>query len=438
MLRFRLNSSIFQLILGACLLAPSMDLNAQEATPPKEDARVDRNMQFINFGSSDLGEGPWEFDTGDYHIKVTKVVGNLDLPWAFAFLPNGDILVTERAGQMRVVRRGVLDPTPLSGVPKVLFRSTDGLSDVKLHPNFQKNHYVYFTYAKASPEGDGTCALARGRFDGGTELKDVEVLFTALPYTPRNQQQSATAVITWGRDAKIYMTCASPNQDRSKAQDPNSHRGKILRLNDDGTAPTDNPFVGAYLYGITYYPEIFTVGMRVPLGITVNPLTGDMWEVENGPQGGDEMNLIQAGKNYGWPIISMGREYAGPAFPHEHEGMVTPPIFWVPDVAPSSVIFYNGDKFPKWKGNALVSTLKGAHIERIVFNAKAEEIMGGSFAGGNSREHILYELHQRIRQVQEGPDGNLYVLTDYTKNGAILKIEPTGPAQKHMQNEIRY
>ncbi len=423
-------------LAGAFLLlaaGTAGDVHAQQRTPnqgvapnvPGQQMLPEEREVFDAAGSS-LGAGPWEYDTMDYRIKVTKMVAGIDRPWGMVFLPNGDILATEKAGRLRLIHNGVLDPKPITGLPKVLFRDVDGLMDLALHPKFKDNHYVYFTYAKPDNTNAGTPALARGKYEGGYELKDVEDLFIAYPHTPRRQIQSSTSRMVFGRDGMIYMTTGNPNMDRLKAQDPTSHRGKIVRLKDDGTAPADNPFVNATLYGVAYQPEIYTLGHRNPNGITVHPETGEIWEVENGPQGGDELNLIQAGKNYGWPVISMGREYDGRAMPFVHEGMETPFLFWTPTIATSTVMFYSGDKFPKWKGNAFIGALRSQHIERIKFNAKGLPISTDS---RYSREHMLDDLEQRIRHIVQGPDGNLYILTDYAKNGAILKIENLGPSK---------
>ncbi len=204
------------------------------------------------------------------------------------------------------------------------------------------------------------------------------------------------------------------------AGDPTSHRGKILRLKDDGTAPADNPFIGKSAYGLSYQPEIFSVGHRNAMGLAVNPETGDLWENENGPSGGDELNIIQGGHNYGWPIISLGREYDGTPMTKAQDGMDQPVFFWSPNPSVTGLTFYTGDKFPKWKGDVFVGSLRTGeipgtgHLERILFNEKMEELR---------RESLLTDLHQRIRDVRQGPDGLLYVLTD-EKEGAVLKIEP--------------
>lgn len=371
---------------------------------------------------STLGAGPWELQTADYRIRVVKVVGGLDRPHGLAFLPDGSLLITERPGRLRIVRNGTLDPQPISGVPKVLLKDFDGLLDVALHPRFAENRLVYLSYSKPHPtDGGGQTALARGRYEGGHALADVRDIFVGRGTSPRQQLQSVMARMAWGQDGTLYMTSATPNMDRFQAQDPTSHRGKVLRMRDDGTAPPDNPLIGKTAYGLPFHPEIYSMGHRDGMAITVHPETGAIWQVENGPQAGDELNVLIPGKNYGWPLISLGREYSGAPINRFMDGTDGPFMFWAPSIAPSSLTFYTGDKFPKWKGNLLISALRGSRIERLAFNARG---LPASTSGGNT-EFLLYELKQRIRQVAQGPDGLLYALTDYT-NGALLRIEPTG------------
>ena len=218
----------------------------------------------------------------------------------------------------------------------------------------------------------------------------------------------------------IYMSVGSPNQDRLKAQDPTSHRGKILRLKDDGTAPSDNPFIGKSVYGLPYQPEIFTVGHRNVMGLAINPETGEVWANENGPSGGDELNIILPGRNYGWPIISLGREYDGTPMQKAQEGMEQPLFFWSPNPSVTGLSFYTGDTFPKWQRSAFIGGLVGRRMDRVTFNAKWQPVGVEGALGG---EMLLGELKQRIRDVRQGPDGYLYVLTD-EDDGAVLRIEP--------------
>lgn len=362
-------------------------------------------------------------------IRISATTG-LNQPWSMAFLPDGRILVTERPGRLRVVRNGVLDPTPVAGVPAVAAQGLAGLMDVALHPRFTENAFVYLTYHKpvapadagrgggaAGPVGAGTITLARARWDG-SKLTDVRDLFSALPSGNGSR-------IVFGRDGMIYMSIGygdppvgNANPEKAPPQDPGTLAGKVLRLKDDGTVPPDNPFVGRS----GYRPEIYTMGHRNILGLTVNPVTGAVWSVEDGPNGGDEVNALAAGKNYGWPLLSFGRFYLGPRVSTQpyRDGFEPPVVFWVPAIATSGLTFYTGDRFPEWKNNLFVGGLRqgevprSGHLERLDFNDQWEEL---------HRESLLRELQQRIRDVRQGNDGLLYVLTAENP-GALLKIEP--------------
>jgi glucose/arabinose dehydrogenase len=356
-------------------------------------------------------------DTGIQHQVRLVATKGLNQPWSMAFLPDGSILVTERPGRLRIVRDGVLDPQPVAGVPKVQAQGLAGLMDLALHPRFNENKLIYFTYhkpaANAGTPGNnaGVITLARGRWDGGA-LADVQDLFSAI--------QSANASrIVFGKDGMVYMTVGVGDPPgAARAQDPNDLAGKVLRLRDDGTVPPDNPFVGRS----GYRPEIFTMGHRNALGLAVQPDTGAIWECEDGPNGGDEVNVLQAGKNYGWPVVSFGRFYLGPRVTEKpwQEGMEQPLVFWVPSIAISGMTFYTGDKFPNWKNNVFVGGMRqgevprSGHLERIDFNNKWEEL---------HREGMLRELQQRIRDVRQGPDGLLYLLTA-ENDGALIRMEP--------------
>lgn len=359
-----------------------------------------------------LGAGPFVFDTAEQHkIRVVVQVKGLSHPWGLAFLPDGNMLVTERAGTLRVIRDGVLDPKPVGGVPAVFAKQLSGLMDVALHPRFSENKLVYLTYTKPLDKGV-TTALARGRWDGAA-LVDVRDIFVA---DSRDDGRAAASRIVFGRDGSLYMTVGGTFDER--AQNPNSHGGKVLRLRDDGGTPADNPFAGR----AGYKPEIYTLGHRNSLGLTIHPDTGVVWENENGPNGGDEINMLLPGRNYGWPVVSYGRQYPGPRV-SEHawkEGMEEPLVVWLPSIGISGMTFYSGDRFPAWKGNVFVGSMRAGelnytgHLERVVFNDKYEELR---------RESLLTELRQRIRDVRQGPDGLLYVLTE-EEDGALLRIEP--------------
>jgi len=364
-----------------------------------------------------LGAGPWVFDTAEQHkIRLSVVTKGLTNPWAIAFLPGGDMLITERGGRLRMLRGGVLDPQAISGVPRVRTDGNGGLMDVALHPRFAENRLVYLTYTKPVANGMGTPALARGRLEGGA-LVDVRDLVVPDTYEGNS---GLNGRVVFGRDGKVYMSTGgrSQNDIANVAQDPMSLRGKVLRLNDDGSVPPDNPFVGRS----GYRPEIYTLGHRNTLGLIVHPESGALWQHENGPNGGDELNILLPGRDYGWPVVSFGRDYSGRRVSESptREGVQSPLVVWLPAIAAAGMTVYTGDRFPAWKGNVFVGAMTEGripgtgHLQRVVFNERTEEIR---------RESMFRELRQRIREVRQGPDGLLYLLTDET-DGALLRIEP--------------
>ena len=360
-----------------------------------------------------LDQDTYAFDTAEAgRVQVVVVTRGLENPWSLAFLPDGAMLVTERPGRLRVLRDGVLDPEPIAGLTDVYTGGGGGLLEVALDPGFDENDRIYWTYTKELPEDDHTAALARGRLQG-TTLVDVEEIFEARTGVGG---PPAGAPILFGPDGMLYMGVGGANDDIAQRTD--NHQGKILRLTGDGEAPPDNPFIGQ----AGHLPEIFTYGHRNMLGLALHPETGAVWENENGPQGGDEVNVLEPGANYGWPIVSFGREYAGPRVSERTfaEGMVGPVVVWVPSIAASGMTFYTGDAFPEWQGNLLVGGLQFGRIpgtgqlHRVVFNENWEEIR---------REALLMELRQRIRNVEQGPDGFVYLVTD-EDDGVVLRIEP--------------
>ncbi len=367
-----------------------------------------------------LGAGPWTYTTYEKNqkIRVSVVTKGLSHPWSLAFLPDGDVLITERPGRVRLLHNGVLAPEPVADLSGL---SVDQLFDIALHPDFANNGFVYLTYIKKGKRPDGsngywaTTALARGKFDGKA-LRDVKDIFVADAWQPLNGGDGSRVV--FGPDGKIYMS-SSHRRNPDLPQDLHSDVGKILRLNDDGSIPRDNPFVGK----AGAKPEIYSLGHRTVLGLTFKPGTNELWETENGPQGGDEVNIIKAGKNYGWPVVTYGRDYDGKRLPGPSDSLrgrfEEPELFWVPSVTASGILFYNSDKIPAWKGDLFlgamtVGRLPGTgNLQRVVFNQNGEQ----------RRESLLTDLHQRIRDVRQGPDGLLYLLTDES-DGAMLKIEP--------------
>ena len=361
-----------------------------------------------------LGEGPWTLDTAEQHkIRVSVVARGLSHPWAIAFLPDENILVTERPGRLRLIRDGVLDSLPISGTPNVRTEGNGGLMDVAVHPEFSENGLIYLTYTKPMENGRGAPALAVGRLEGNV-LTDLRDLVVTEAYEGNSGLNGRVA---FGSDGKVYMSTGGRVGDA--AQDPMSLRGKVLRLEDDGTMPADNPFLNRF----NYRPEIYTLGHRNTLGLMLHPNTGEMWQHENGPNGGDEINILSPGGNYGWPIVSFGRFYSGERVNDNpvREGLESPLLVWLPAIAASGIAVYTGDQFPAWKGNVFIGSLRmggipgTGHLQRIVFNERTEEMR---------RELMLTELNRRIREVREGPDGFLYLLTDEESDGALLMIEP--------------
>jgi len=361
-----------------------------------------------------LGAGPYDFETAEQpRVRLTVVARGLSHPWAIAFLPDGGMLVTERPGRLRLIRDGRLEPTPIAGVPQVRAAGLGGLEDVALHPRVSENSLVYLTYIKPVDSQRGTPALARGRLGNGG-LTGVQDLIVTDPGPVGSS--AVNARIAFGPDGLLYM--ATGGNIGTMAQDPASLRGKILRVRDDGTVPADNPFTGR----AGYRPEIFSLGHRNTLALIAHPQTGEIWNSENGPNGGDEINVIRAGRNYGWPLVSFGRDYPGPRVSDHptREGIEAPIVTWIPSIAASGMAVYTGDRFPSWKGNVFVGAMRvgeiegTGHLQRIVFNAKMEEIR---------RESMLTELRQRIREVRQGPDGLIYLLTD-DEDGALLRLEP--------------
>ena len=346
------------------------------------------------------------FETLTQPIRVVPVVSGLANPWSLAFLPNGDMLVTERPGRLRIVRNGTLDAAPIAGVPDVVGGGQGGLLEVAPHPKFADNGFLYFTYSKKGERGN-TTALARAKFDGKT-LTDLKDLFVAEAWSTGGAHFGSK--LAFARDGTVFMTVGERN-DRKRAQDTTNHAGKVLRLNDDGTVPKDNPFVGKT--GVL--PEIYSYGHRNMQGLAVHPDTGAIWETEHGPQGGDELNIVQPGKNYGWPIATFGREYSGEVITDRpFRDDVEPPVtIWVPSLGLSGLAFYTGDKFPAWKGNLFAGGLSGLSVQRIVFTER----------GPIGRETLILELKQRVRDLRQGNDGFLYVVTD-ANPGGVLRIEP--------------
>lgn len=358
-------------------------------------------------------------------LRLTVVARHLEQPWSMAFLPDGAMLVTERPGRLRLVRDGALDPTPIGGVPAVSTtgsRGLQGLMDIALHPRFHDNGWIYLTYHKpvaAPPDGSqasddsGVTTLARGVWADGA-LRDVHDIFNS------GARDTEASRIAFGGDGLLYMTISGPGggPGAERAQAADDYAGKVIRLRDDGRIPSDNPFVRRR----NHKPAIFTLGHRNGSGLALNPLTGQMWEAEQGPNGGDEVNILAAGKNYGWPLVSFGRDYQGSPISVRptRAGFEDPEVVWLPSIAVTGMVFYTGDRFPRWKHNLFVTGLRQGgiprtgQVQRIEFNDQWEELR---------REPLLTTLQQRIRDIRQGPDGLLYILTA-EDDGALLRLEP--------------
>ncbi len=337
-------------------------------------------------------------------MSIDTLATGLENPWSMAFLPDGRILIAERPGNLRVYANGELRDTPVQGLPEIWAHGQGGLLDVVLHPDYNENGWIYLAYA--SPRGDGgNTSISRGRLVGNS-LTDLELLFQGEPATGAGQHFGSRIVF----DVKGYMyTTIGDRGFMSNAQTLENHNGKVIRLFDDGRIPPDNPFVD--IEGAK--PEIWSYGHRNIQGMSFHPETGLLWTHEHGPRGGDEINLIQKGLNYGWPKASFGINYNGSIITSDTTlvGMEDPVLYWTPSIAPCGMAFVDSDRYPGWKGNMLVGALAGQHIHRVVFE-------------GNQVAHAEYLLEgfARFRDIRQGPDGYIYVLTEAP--GLFFRIIP--------------
>jgi glucose/arabinose dehydrogenase len=349
------------------------------------------------------------FETEHYDVKLSVVADGLDHPWGMAFLPDGAILVTERdPGTIRIVEKGGAVRPPLTGTPEAYTSGQGGMLDVAIDPDFADNRLIYFSYAEPGDGGAGT-AVARGRLErDANAVKDVRVIFRQHPKTGGGRHFGSRLVFS--PHGHLYITVGERGE-RDRTQDFTINRGQVIRINRDGSIPDDNPFVGRD----GYRPETWSVGHRNPQGAARHPDTGMLWINEHGARGGDEVNIPRAGRNYGWPVISYGVHYSGLSIGEgtHKAGMEQPVHYWDPSIAPSGMAFYTGDKFPKWKGNALVGALKFRLLSRLVLDG--EKVVG--------EERILRGLNKRIRAVVDGPDGYPYILVDHDP-GQIIRLEP--------------
>jgi glucose/arabinose dehydrogenase len=345
-------------------------------------------------------------------VRVVTLTQGLEHPWGLAFLPDGRMLVTERPGRLRIVGAdGALDPRPVGGVPRVVRGGQGGLLDVTLHPDFRTNRLVYLSYSGEGPGGSST-EVARARLvesNGPPRLEDMKVIFRQQPKSDGSGHFGSRLV--FDRKGLLYVTLGD-RRDQNRAQKLDDLAGKIVRIADDGSVPTDNPFAGS----ADARPEIFSLGNRNVQGAALHPKTGLLWTHEHGPQGGDEVNVIRAGTNYGWPVITYGVNYVtGTKIGEgtEKPGMAQPVWKWVPSIAPSGMAFYEGDAFPKWRGNLFVGALRDPMLVRLELDG--ERVV--------KEERMLQGKVGRVRAVSTGPDGFLYLLTD-SPDGALLRIEP--------------
>jgi glucose/arabinose dehydrogenase len=403
-------TSRYRAPLGAAALLALVNLASYAQSPP---------------GPAAAAAAPQVLDVQGGKIRVVTLAAGLVHPWSIAFLPGGNTLLVAEAGRVRVVRNGALDPEPAYTVPAGTSKeNNDTLKWLAVHPRFAANGLVYLSYPISGERGT-TLAVARGRFDG-TKLVDVKQIFVADAWETSGNMGGK---LLFGPDETLYVTvgdrdrlCCTGTEDNSlrlKAQDLGNDVGKVLRLRDDGTVPPDNPFAGR----AGAKPEIYTYGHRNGYGLAFNPETGVLWEAEIGPMGGDEVNILLPGHNYGWPLVSMGRNYTGSLVSdqwYHREGMDDPRMFWVPSISPSSLAFYTGDKFPRWKNSMLVGSLNGLALQRVSFGQPSQ---------AERREPLLRQLNVRIRDVQQGPDGLIYVATELRSagtaaDGTVLRLEP--------------
>ena len=349
--------------------------------------------------------GTYESDKHRFHL--VKVTEGLEHPWGLAFLPDGRMLVTERPGRLRIVDDGWLVPELVAGVPEVWADGQGGLLDVALHPDFGENGLVYLSYSSPSDDGDDAATgVARGKLANG-RLEDVEEIYVAPPRDDGGRHFGSRLVFA---DGYLFAT-AGDRGDADRAQDLGDPAGSVIRLHDDGSVPQDNPFVGT----AGARPELYSIGHRNPQGMAREAATGRIYAIEHGPKGGDELNLIEPGVNYGWPVITYGKSYMGFKIGEgtHKEGMAQPVHHWVPSISPSGLTIYDGDRFPAWKGSFFAGALSGELLVRL-------EVAGGKAV---SEERMLEDLEERIRDVRQGPDGLIYLLTDHP-DGMLLRLEP--------------
>ncbi len=411
---------------GVSITASAQNLPALPAAPPAQEPWVPPAPgqpveKAPPHGKTQTPAFPGQ-TRGPYHpsniaLNVQTVADGLEHPWGLAFLPDGRMLVTEKQGRMRIVSKdGTISP-PIAGIPSVDARQGGALLDVEIDPDFAKTSLIYWSYAEPRGEGSGT-TVARARLvtaGGGAHVEGIEYIFRMMPTV--DSVRSFGSRMAFGKDGTLYIGTGDRDFDqwRPMVQDPNTDIGKVVRINRDGSIPKDNPYLGQ----AGYRPELWAIGFRNVLGVAIDPATGGLWTNENGPFGGDELNHVRGGKNYGWPVISYGMEYSGKPIEEgltQKAGMEQPVYYWDPVIAPSGMTFYTGDLFPAWKGSLFIGSLRQKHLVRL-------ELQGDKVVG---EERLITDENERIRDVRQGPDGALYLLTDADK-GRVLRLSPKGP-----------
>ncbi len=339
------------------------------------------------------------YESAGQKFTYQTLVKRDDVIWGFDFLSDGKIIFTERSGKMNIFDPTTKQVRSVSGVPAVWVEGQGGLLDVRVHPS--RKSEIYFTYSTAEGKG-GTTAVGRATLQGD-KLANFKQLFKAFSESKNGEHFGSR--IEFSKEGQIFFTVGDRNE-RKRVQDLKFHMGKVMRINEDGSIPKDNPFINTK----DAKPEIWALGIRSPQGLAINPATGDLWEAEMGPRGGDEVNIIQKGKNYGWPDATHGREYWGPTIGEkEKKGTEQPVVYWAPSISPSAMNFYTGDAFPEWKNNAFLANLSGMHVRRLVI--KDNKVV--------EQEELLKDLSTRFRNVRTGPDGSLYLSTD---DGQISRL----------------
>ena len=386
-----------------------------ENVPSTSTAAQNGSSSTVNSESGNITASSSNDIAAAKNFQKTTLLKDLEHPWSIAWLPNEAMLITERPGRLRIVRNGKLDPTPITGVPEVLAVGQGGLMEISVHPNFAQNRFVYLTYSHGSNDANRT-RLARATFDGKT-LLDVQVIFEVSQ--PKSGGQHFGSRIIWLPDGTMLLAIGDGGNPpvrldgdfiRKQAQNLNSHLGKVVRLNDDGSIPKDNPFATSK----DASPAIWSYGHRNIQGLAFDPATNRVWSTEHGARGGDELNLVEVGKNYGWPVVTHSKEYTGGEISQERSrpGMEDPKLVWTPATAPSGLAFYNGDRFEQWKGDLFAGGLVTRDVRRIDLDDK-----------GNVLSQQSIDIGQRVRDVRQGPDGLLYILTDES-NGELIRLEP--------------